>query len=193
MAVRYLSVDSFKSWARDEVLVDEEHVIEAIEAAEQAIDNEAGRRFVVASTSTQRLFVPPCDPVLRIYDCTAVASVSDNGSTVSASLYQLEPVNGLSASGETVPYDSIRRLGGSWSSSGAGEATIAVTATWGWAAIPSGVKTAARIVTQDVLANRDVRFGLVAVTEAAAFSARENKTVQKALSQYKGYAGIQAA
>jgi len=182
---RYLTDDSYRQWTRDEISVDDVLVGEAIKAAEQQIDNMTGRRFEVASASSDRSFVPyPCSRDLRIYDCTSVTSVTENGVTLTEGThYQLEPINGLSSSGESVPYNSIRRLRSSWYTYD-GEATVTVNAAWGWTAIPPQVLEACKILTQDILSNRDYRNGIVVATEAAVSAARENRTVAMMVAHY---------
>ena len=104
---------------------------------------------------------------------------------MSASSYQLEPVNGLSATAEAVPYTRIRLLSGAWSVTDRAEASISVTATWGWTSIPYPIIEACKILAKDILSNRDVRFGLVAITDAAGVGARTNPIVASAIASYR--------
>lgn len=186
---RYVSVSTFKDYARVETQTADDTEIEAaLNAAEQQLDIACQRRFqVAAAPATARLYAPQTSTVLRIHDATTITAVVNNGTTVSSGDYQLEPVNGLTWAGESVPYQQIRLLGtgqwdfGNWD----GKATISVTATWGWAAIPAPIVEACKVLAKDILGNRDVRFGLVAVTEAAGISARTNPIVRSAVDQYR--------
>ena len=182
------TVEEVKAYARDETsTLNYEFIEQALNAAEAEINNGCARRFVVAgATATARVYAPESHELVRIHDCTEITSVVSSGSTVSASSYQLEPLNGLTAAGLAVPYDRIRLLSGSWDtgSSNRREATITVTAKWGWAAIPAQIKQACLVLAKDVLSNRDVRFGLVAVTDAAGISARTNSVVRAAIEQH---------
>lgn len=185
---RYVSVSTFKDYARVETATADDTEIEAaINAAEQQLDIACQRRFVVASGATARLYAPQTLTLLRIHDTTTVTAVVNNGVTVAAANYQLEPVNGLTWAGETVPYTQVRLLGtGEWDFGDFdGKASISVTGTWGWAAIPAPIVEACKVLAKDILGNRDVRFGLVAVTEAAGISARTNPIVRTAVEQYK--------
>jgi hypothetical protein len=182
-----LSVDEFSHYIRDEKgAVDAALVGDALSAAEQDIHNYCQRKFVVAAgPATARLYVPNGTDVARIHDCTTVTAVSDNGTAVTSTYYQLEPVNGLSWAGETVPYDQIRYLSGCWSRDGA-KAVLSITATWGWAAIPDPVKTACKILADDVYKHRDnVLFGLAGMTEAGGVRAGQAAIVTRLLAPYK--------
>lgn len=180
-----LTVPTFKAWKRVEVSVDDATILAAIESAEEAIDQHCGRTFAVAGSATARVFRAPNDrtSVLDIFDCTSVTLVSDNGSTVSASNYQLEPLNGLSAHGEAVPYTAIRLLGGGLWSYEYDKATISITATWGWASLPARYTEAVKILTADILDNRDMRNGIVGFTDYAGIRVRENSVVTSLLSK----------
>ena len=190
---RYLTVDDFKQWARDEVQADDELIGAAILAAQQQLDNACARRFAVASGSSARVYAPDLSDILIIDDCTAISSVVENGSTLAGTVYQAEPLNNLSPGGETVPYNKIRRLSGCWYRNG-GKATITVTATWGWAAVPYQIVEACKIVTKANIEVRDARFGLAAVLEnGVGVSPREVTTVKQAIAQYSGIRAVMVA
>lgn len=181
-----LSLEAFKSYLGDELGADSTaDFTTALNATERDIHNYCGRRiFVGAAPATARLFVPNGTSVARIYDCTSVTVVSDNGTTVSASDYQLEPVNGLSWAGESVPYDQIRRLSGCWTRDGA-KAVLSVTAVWGWAAIPAPVVEACKIVGKDIVLHRGVSFGIAAMTAEGGVRARQAAIVAQLLAPYR--------
>lgn len=187
MATRYLTVANFKLWMRSEIpTADDTFCDQAIQAAETTLDNACQRRFEVASATTPRVFIPSGSNVQFINDCTAITSVVDNGATlVSGTDYQKEPLNGLSSTGETWPYYRLRRLNGWWYSS-TNTASLTITATWGWAAIPPEIYQACQIIAKDEFNQRDsgVGFGLVAVTEAGGVGSRENAIVRRAVINY---------
>jgi hypothetical protein len=178
-----LSVADFKAWKRVEVGTDDATISAAIESAEEAINDLVGRQMTVAGAASARVFAAPHDrcQVLEIFDCTTVTLVDDDGSTISASNYQLEPLNGLSSTGEAVPYNRIRLLGGANWSWEYNKATISITATWGWAELPTRYYEAVKILTADILDNRDVRNGVIGFTEYAGIRVRENPVVTSLL------------
>ena len=63
--------------------------------------------------------------------------------------YQLEPLNGLDWAGETRPYEGIRYIGNAWTFDRF-RATVAVTADWGWAALPDQVVRTHYVLAKDV-------------------------------------------
>jgi len=185
---RYLPVSTFKSWWKSEISADDSLIEAAINAAETAIDNALQRRMIVATgTPSARKFRPnDCTPILYINDAKTVTSIVENGTTLTADTdYVLEPLNGISATGETWPYYRVLRYGRDWYTDGV-KPTVTVTADWGWTAIPYEVIEACKIVTSDMLSNRDMRNGLVAITEAGGVGSRENLTVRNMIAKYRG-------
>jgi hypothetical protein len=183
------TVSELQAFCRDEQpTASYQFYSDALDAAIAELNNSCARQFVAASTASARVFVPDSYMHVRIDDCTSVTSVVNDGTTFSASNYQLEPLNGRSRGGETVPYDTLRLLGSTGFEFGdfsRHEATLTITATWGWPTIPSQIVTACYSLARDIAANRDVRFGLVAVTDAAGISARTNPVVRSAIEQYR--------
>lgn len=189
---RYVTVAEQKRWMRNEIAIDDDQWVEdALDAAEQWIDNECGRRFEVASgTPSARVFVPNGTPLLPIDDCVSVASITENGAALTAGAYQLEPLNGRGVSGEPVPFNTVRRLHDIDWFSDYGRATVSISADWGFVAIPALVRESCKIVAKDILGNRDVNFGVIAVTDSMAVSARMNPTVAKTIGQYGSPQGL---
>jgi len=150
-----LTTPQIKAYCRNEIPTDDDEFFDVvIEDVDDYLFMELGRQVAVASTSSARVFVPESSCLVRIDDCTSIVSVTNDGAAETASDYQLEPLNGRSA-GVVVPYDRIRLIGGSWHSNGM-EATVSVTATWGWAAIPPRLTQAALMVAKERVLNRDV-------------------------------------
>lgn len=190
MTTRYLPVGELQQYMRSEIGTEDNLYEDAIKTAEDIIDESTGRQFIVASTSTARSFdVPNCSSRLQIHDCTAVASVVDFGATLTVDTqYKLYPLGGVSATGRAVPYSEIVRLGANqeieWLDYGR-PGQIVVTATWGWLAIPSLVKSACKVIAKDVFLTRDTTgFGIVAITEAGGVGTRENWVVRRMLDAF---------
>ena len=175
-----------KDYCRDTITASDAFYDSALDAAELSVSQGCARQFVAAGAATPRVFRPSHPTVLRVDDCTAITSVSNFGSTVAAASYQLEPLNGRVASGEVRPFEQIRLLGTTWDPGNYdGQASVTVTASWGWASIPAPIKEAVKIIAKDILSNRDVRFGLVAVTDVAGITARTNPTVKQIIADYR--------
>lgn len=184
---RYLPVATFKQWWKTEIDADDTLIEAAINAAETAIDNALQRRMVVASGSdSARVFRPDGTSILYFDDCVSVTSIVENGTTLTSGTdFVLEPLNGLSATGEAWPYYRALRYGRDWYCDGP-KATVTITADWGWSAIPYEVVESCKIVASDMLSNRDMRNGLVAITEAGGVGSRENLTVRNMVAKYRG-------
>lgn len=182
---RYVTVDVMRQYMRDQTTLDDDLIGDALAAAEQELDNRCARRFVVAAGSTARTFAPGPSDLLIIWDCIAVASVVENGVTLTVGAdYQLEPLNGLSVSGESVPFTALRRRDRWWYSDGA-RATVTVTGSWGWASIPAPIREACKIIAKDAYQARDTRGGIVAVVDSGAFSERDGRLVRQAIRDYR--------
>lgn len=178
-----LSLPELKVYLGTDRVDDDDFLEVSRVAAENAVQHACQRPFEVASDASDRMYVPRLDRV-RFHDCTSVTSITANDEAVSSDDYQLEPLNGLSWSGQARPYEQARLHSGCWYSDGE-RATITVTATWGWAAIPDEVKAATLIVAKDVVKNKDVSFGIAAFTEYAAIRVRENPTVGALLHSFR--------
>jgi len=117
-------------------------------SASDLIDGYTGRTFTTSGTVT-RVFAPADDYVLQTDDLagTAVTITSSTGAdgvfdvTWKTTDYQLEPLNGVS-NGQAVPFTRIRAIQDYlWPTAG-GEATVRVTANYGFASIPTVITQA---------------------------------------------------
>lgn len=181
----YLSVEQVKRYLRNEQgATDDDIITEMLDAASGAIDDYCHRTFTAAAAvASARSFVPSGDQVLNIYDCTTITSITENGTTVATASWQAEPVNSLDGAGRTVPYSRVRRIDGTgWHQLSAypGKASISVTATWGWASTPAAVKSACRIITSELIDERNKRGGLVVFDDFAAVAV-QSRTVARLL------------
>ena len=184
----YVSEDEFRAYVRSEIDTDSVDLQQSLDVADLMINKFCARTFQVAGSAAARTFVP--DPraggVLRIPDATTVTGITENGTALVVSTdYLLEPVNTTQWSGEVWPYEQIRRQStGAWYSYN-GTGTVVVTATWGWVATPAAVKMAAKILAKDIISHRDVKFGLVGVSEFGGVRARQASLVGEILGPYR--------
>ena len=86
-------------------------------------------------------------------------------------------------SGVAEPYSSIRLLGLRWTPDYLGEASVSVTGTFGWAALPQRYMEAVKIATADLLDAKDVRNGVVGFSDYAAMRVRDNGQVAALLAR----------
>ena len=172
-----VTVAKFRFWKGNPTDPDDSVIQAAIDAAEEVIADDLGRVMSVASTGSARLYVPDGSDTLVIHDCTTVTAVTVDGSAVASTLYQLEPVNNLTAAGDYSPYTRIRMLyGNRWTPDGA-RAVVSVTATWGWSALPDRYTEAVKILAADILEQRDIRNGVIGFTEYAGVRVKANPMV----------------
>lgn len=151
------TTEELASYLRNEIPTEDYADLEGVASStESLITKVSGRKWVVASGSSTRYYAPRAlhQDLIRIHDCTSVTSVTNDGTAVpvwasSTGGYQLEPINGLDWAGESRPYESIRYIGSRWKFDNY-RATVAVTATWGWAAIPEQVVRAGYVIAKDM-------------------------------------------
>lgn len=182
----FVSLDEFKVYMRDQLgAASDADMTTALAAGHQLVNEMCAREFVVASTASARVFVPDSSDLLRIDDCTTVTVVSDNGTTITSTDYQLEPLNSRGPGGVTVPYDQIRRTSGSWYRDGR-KATVSITATWGWSAIPDAIVEAVKILSKDVVDHRNVRGGMLSTMDGSGVARmRQASLVGDLIAPYK--------
>ena len=184
------TTEDLKAYINDKTATMNHPFVEAARAAAIAqLNNDCQRTFVVAGSASARLYAPSSYEIVRIHDCTSVTLVTNDGNTIGSSLYQLEPVNAMSWTGEAVPYEQIRMIGSTaweYGTNNLKQATVSVTATWGWSSIPYPIIEACKIITKDIVMNRNsFGFGLAAITEQAGITARTNPFVASAINTYR--------
>lgn len=174
---RYVALNEFQDYGRNDLAGSDDLLLQsALDAAEEMINEYCQRSFTVAAApATARQYTPtgPWEQVLRIHDCTTITSVVENGATVDASGYTLEPLNALGWSGQAKPYQQLRRYTGGWAWD-FGKPTVTVTATWGWVATPDAVKTATLIIAKDIAQQRNTMAGVAGFGEFGAIRVRMN-------------------
>jgi len=173
------TAEDVAAYARNERPTEDSAFIEEARlAAIQTICDGCQRYFAVASdTASARTFAPSGTDWLYIGDCTEVTTVVEDGTTLTVSTdYQLEPVTATNFAGLAVPYNSLRRLDRCWYTDGP-RGTVVVTAKWGFASVPSRIVEAVKILTRDIVDNRDVDPALLATT---------NPVVRAAIEDYRG-------
>lgn len=189
---RYLTVATFQAWARDDIDADSDLIETAINAAEEWLDDKAGRTLVLVDDETvasARKFRPdPGTDTLIVPDLAEITSVVEDGTTLTIDTdYQAEPFDNLDPSSQQYrPYDTLRRLDRYWYTNGR-RPTVTVTGKWGWTEIPAVVVTACEILTNDWLQNRNVSLGVVgSTTEGFSIGVRQNPNVLSAIRAIRG-------
>jgi hypothetical protein len=153
----YCSLSEIKASARITDTIDDTLLELAVESASRMIDSYTQRYFYNAGTAV-RLFVPQDNYVTEIDDAITITKIEtsdgdDFGTTWATKDYQLEPLNGTVDGLTGHPTTRIRAVDDFLFNVLAGEATVRVTGTWGWAAIPVAVKQATIIQASRIYRN----------------------------------------
>jgi hypothetical protein len=161
----YLTTADAEDFLRSTIVADTTEIEAFATVATAAIDAHCQRTFTVPTTATARTFVPSSSDLLKVHDIanTTGLVITNDGSTVAAADYQLEVAPGvpgpIGVDGRTWPYAYVRLLSSSWGCTS--EATVSITARWGWAATPAEVELACKMLVKDYANSRDTRFGFV--------------------------------
>lgn len=160
--------------------VDDSLLETAIEAASRQIDGHCERVFYNQGTAT-RTFIPTDSFLTEIDDLISLDTLktqSDGGAydtTWAASDYQLEPTNQSSA-GLAFPYMRIRAVGGKLfpiyevRNPNSFEASVQVTGTWGFDAIPAAIEQATIIMAIRQFKRYDAPLGVAGFGEIGSMS-----------------------
>ena len=134
----------------------------AIEAASRDIDGHCHRRFYVDGSVTARVYRATKPTCLRTEDIsTATGLIVKTDSTgdgtydttwASGTDYQLEPLNGVVDQESGWPYFDIVAVGSKvFPIDAQGRTRVEISADWGWAAVPTAIKTGCLIAAHRIL------------------------------------------
>lgn len=162
----YATLAQVKAALRITDSVDDSLLEMAIESASRAIDQYTARNFYNAGTAV-RYYAPSDSLNVEIDDMISLSSLqtmSDDDqvydTTWASDDYQLEPLNGI-VDGIAQPYNHIRAIGDYTFLTLGGEATIKVTAVWGWSAVPIQVTQATVIQASRIFKRLDSPLGII--------------------------------
>lgn len=160
----YCTLNDLKASARITDNVDDAMLELAIESASRLVDSYTQRIFYNAGTAT-RLYVPLDNYVTEIDDLITLTELKtsdgdDFDTTWQAKDYQLEPLNGVVDGLTGYPTTRIRAVDDYLFNVLDGEATVRVTGTWGWSAVPVAVKQATIIQASRIFKRNDSPLGI---------------------------------
>ena len=137
----------------------------AIESASRQIDSYTERYFYNAGTAV-KLFAPLDNYVCATEDFITLTKVetSEDGESYdtewAASDWQAEPLNGR-AGGLVTSYTQIRAIEDYLFPYRNGEATVRLTGTWGWSAVPIAITQATIILASRIFKRLDSPLGII--------------------------------
>ena len=175
----YCSLSELKSAFRITDNIDDSLLELCIESASREIDGATERVFYSTAGAT-RVYVPRDSFLVETDDIVSVTTLktSSGGTTFditwdASNDYQLEPLNGI-AGGIVTPYTQIRAIGDYlfpvWEPSNvnAQEATVQVTGTFGFSAVPTAIKQATIIQAQRLFKRYDSPMGIMGFSDLGA-------------------------
>jgi len=163
----YCTLAEVKAALRITDSIDDSLLETAVESASRLVDGYAGRNFYSAGSAV-RYFTPEDRIVCEIDDLISLTSlqVSEDLDSVfdqtwAATDYQLEPLNGKVDGLTGWPSTRIRAVGAYIFGTNIGEASVKVTGTWGWSAVPTAVKQATVIQASRIFKRLDSPLGVL--------------------------------
>jgi hypothetical protein len=174
----YLTTSEAQSYIGMSAGTDTAELDDVVTSVSRMIDRFCGRHFYQA-TATQKFFDSEDSesidfgPYGDLVTATAVAyDDNDDGtyeSTLSATDYQLTPQGATTRGPVSEPFTGLRVLSGislplAPAASGR-TGLVRITGTWGWPAVPTEVKQAARILVAEVFKLSDAPLGVAGFGE----------------------------
>jgi len=151
--------------------VDDSLLETAVESASRLVDGFAGRNFYPNGTAT-RFFTPEDTIVCEIDDLISLSSLVVSADldgvfdqTWNSTDYQLEPLNGRADGLTGWPATRISAVGDYVFGTNIGEASVRVTGTWGWSAVPSAIKQATVIQSSRIFKRLDSPLGVLSAPD----------------------------
>lgn len=172
---------------------DDTRITAAVASASDGINDFAKRDFQKNTTASARTYRPTHSRLVIVHDFYTTAGLvvktdeDDDGTfetTIAASDYELEPLDGVVNGREGWPFWKIRLVNGSQFPDGL-RAGVQVTVPWGWAAVPPPVKEATFVLAEDLFKLRDTPFGVGGFGDFGRIRARENPFVAMMIGPYR--------
>lgn len=190
------TLGELRSWLSIDDSYDDATLAATKAAAEAGVEAYCGWRFSTV-TATRRFAVERNTAVLYLgrsplattAGCTVLLDKDDDGTyetTLATADWQAEPIDGLGDTGEPGwPYTRLRALNGLWfPASPWRRATVQITGTWGWAAVPEAVRQATLIAAAWLWSNKSSPTG-VQMTEFGPMSIRQMPQAERLLTPYR--------
>lgn len=161
----YCTLAQIKAALRITDSVDDDLLELAVEAASRQIDSYCERVFYNQTTS--RVFAPQDSYLVQTDDMQSLSSLKTSSAgdgvfdiTWGVKDYQLEPLNGK-IGGDPWPYTQIRAVGDYLFPTYRDEATVQITATWGFYSTPTMIKQAAVLLASRLFKRNDSPLGVL--------------------------------
>ncbi len=165
----------------------------AVESASRLVDGFCQRSFYSAGSAV-RYFAPESLDLCELDDLISVTSLETSTNvdgtfdrTWVATEYQLEPLNGKVDGLTGWPYTRIRAVRGLFFPVYAGDASVKITGTWGWSAVPIAVKQATMIQASRIFKRLDSPLGVLSAPDLGYIrvGSRLDPDVQQLVEPYR--------
>lgn len=181
-------------------VLDDASLQPALDAACDLIDGYCGRSFTAAGTAvTDRVYAPQSCGYVSIDDATTVTGVATSATAGAfddvwgASDWQGEPLNGV-VGGRTWPFTTVRAVGGKRFTVGS-SASVQVSGTFGWPAVPESVRQATLIQAARLFKRQGATLGITGNAETGLMRVTGSMDVDAArlLLPYRRSTGVAVA
>ncbi|WP_304452904.1 hypothetical protein [Nocardiopsis sp. YSL2] len=149
----------------------------ALAAASRGVNQFCARQFNQAETASTRHYEPLTSGLLVVDDFHTTDDLVIGGDAFDADTHALEPADGIVDGEPGWPYWRIRGSGFS--------GRVAVTAHWGWAAVPTSVVEATFITAVELFKLKDAPFGIQGQADMGLIRIRENHRITTMLAPYR--------
>lgn len=172
----------------------DDELLAALQSTSREIDKFCGRRFYSDPTASARVFYPDTPCLARVDDfhtstgLVVAVDYGDDGTyetTLAASEFQLEPLNGVVDGEAGWPYNRIRTLLGRTFPTASHRAPVQVTAKWGWASVPDPVKQACLILAGETFKLAEAPWGVANMDQFGPIRVRQNPLAMSKLGPYR--------
>lgn len=169
----YVTTEQLAAYVKIDDTADNAELAGAITAASRAVDQYAGRQFGQVDDAEMRVYPSAWDSGLcrwfvRIDDLmvapTEVATDPDGDETFTGDVGTAFVLRELNAAAKSRPWTRLDLLSSAAYSPSGVDRLIAVTALWGWSAVPSTVQTATLIQASRFFKRRSAPFGIAGPT-----------------------------
>ncbi|GGM55511.1 hypothetical protein GCM10012275_28290 [Longimycelium tulufanense] len=166
----------------------------ALESASRSIEKHlGGRQFNDAVTASARRYYPLHSRLVFVDDFHELSTLvvksdtAEDGTyatTIDASEYQAEPLDGIHAGLPGWPFWMIRLVGDELFLN-TRRPSVQVTARWGWSAVPAPVKEATLALAVENFKMKFAPFGVAGMTEFGTVRVRENPKIARMVEDYQ--------
>lgn len=158
----YVTTDELSTYLRIDDAVDEVELGVAIAAASRAIDHATNRQFGKVEMAEERTYRARPDYgsgywVVDVDDYQTAAGLAVDVGGTAVAAFVSEPVN---AAAEGRPWTRVAFTGDSEAQPATAPHEVAVTAVWGWTAVPVPVAQATLLQASRFVTRRNAPFGI---------------------------------